>query len=805
MNIILLALDEVTGAQAVPVGGPDRRLPQLRNWLAWFAEHGEPLWVQSYLPPSNLEAQSEVIRFLIESARDFGTGTSLIINPADVGAGILKHPYLRCLDEIILTLDPEEEELGEPFFQTVETYCAELSDQKQELNLWVKEGTHRGWHARVQPWLRRKQESTNIFTAPYILGRPDTQPKTEATAAPVEYLQEPPSCRLFENSLTIASDARIIACPLHAGQERIVDLGNLFVNSPESVLVKRGRELKRQLSGPICRGCHIDGRFSWPESRGETVYDLIQLGRTGQAQGMDEELGRVVPYILSELSPDAIEQKLGQFKQTLSEWSLRNTEPLQDSGQSFVSIETPVIKGDWLIQCIESVLAQSSPRWQLSLLWDKGDELAKRILRVVEEIKHPRLSVYYSKGLGIARARKFLTEHSSGDYILALDDDDTLAPNTVERFLEAASQMPGAGIIRGRRGFIDSSGNAVKMDDWFPFEPRHYLRGMTCDVYNHCQPYLISRAAYARTDGWEGFPEFKYAGEDCDIFLKIEEVAEIELIDDVLYHYRINQSRTSLGLGTEVAHEMWRRLADKALSRRGGLLRRTKDMQPFTFEPVGEEAAVAAKNQGSSGKSSSGKNKPKSPDILFVTLPEGARELRQQALRDDAPPYICLLGENVGQPSRPVLEQLVQALRAQDADLASPKMLDMDGRLVGADPYFTANMLPGVRGTGEADRGQYDFDAAAPWLLPSCLLVRTSVFRSIGDLDTTYLSNELRSADFCLRARGRGFRCAYVGSVAVVQQGGETKSPPQDEIDRFTARWGRFVHLLYATEEMATA
>lgn len=785
MNIILLAVDNITNEQAAHPDGSDRRLPQLRSWLAWFAEHGEPLWVQSYLPQSKLKAQSESIRFLIESARDFGSGTSLILNPRDVSEGILKHPYLRCLDEIILTLDPEFEEINGTLLQALEAYCGELAEQKQELNLWVKEGINRGWHARVQPWLQRNQASTNVFIAPYILGRPDVRLKTRESEAPAEYLQNPSSCRLYESSLTIAADARIIACPRHADEEATIDLGNLFKDSPESVLVKRGRQERRQLSSPICRGCRLDGRFSWPDSRGETVYDLTQLGKAGQAQEMDEDLRRVVPYLLSELSPDALERTLEQFRHSLREWSSRDIEsPAQGSDQPFVSVETPVIKGDWLIQCIESVLAQSSSRWHFSLLWDNGDELARRILREVEELRHPRISVYYGEGLGIARARRFLTERSSGDYILPLDDDDTLAPTAIERFLEAASQLPWAGIIRGRRGFIDSSGNPVKMDDWFPFEPRHYLRGMTCDVYNHCQPYLISRAAYECTTGWEGFPEFKYAGEDCDIFLKVEEIAEIELVEEVLYHYRINQSRTSLGLGTEVAHEMWRRLADAALSRRGGLLRRTTDMQPFTFEPVEENGYT--------------------PDVLFLTLQDGAGDLRQ-ALEENAAPYICIIGEGVERPSRSVLHRLIQGLRTQDADLACTKMLDADGRLIGADPYFTANMLPNMRGKGEVDRGQYDFDAPAAWLFPSFLLVRAAVFRSVGYLDTTYLSGELRSADFCLRARGRGFRCAYIGSVTVIQQGGETKPPSQAEIERFTGHWGRFVHLLYATEEMSTA
>ena len=185
--------------------------------------------------------------------------------------------------------------------------------------------------------------------------------------------------------------------------------------------------------------------------------------------------------------------------------------------------------------------------------------------------------------MGIARARCFLTEQSRGEYMLPLDDDDVLAANAAERLLQAAAERPWCGLVRARRGFIDDGGRPVDMADWFPFEPRRYFRGMTCDLFNHSQPAMIARWAYDRTSGWEGFPEYKQAGEDCDIFTKVEEVAEIRLLDEVLYHYRINPDRTSLGLGTGAANDMWLRIAEKTLKRRMLPMRLANRVQPFIF------------------------------------------------------------------------------------------------------------------------------------------------------------------------------------------------------------------------------
>ena len=262
-----------------------------------------------------------------------------------------------------------------------------------------------------------------------------------------------------------------------------------------------------------------------------------------------------------------------------------------------VSIEVPAFKGGWLIPCIESVLRQTSPHWRLSLVWDGGDDLSKKILERVERLKDPRIQVFFEARRGIARARRFLTERSSGDWILPLDDDDVLTPDAVESFLAEAAARPWSALIRARRDFIDESGRTVDMPQWFPFEPRHYEHGMTTDVFNHCQPYLIRRSAYEKTSGWEGFGDFMFAGEDCDIFLKLEETGPIELLEKTLYRYRINRQRTSEVLGADAALEMWRRLADKTIARLGLPLERVNEVQPFRYRRTGRTTVGPARDE----------------------------------------------------------------------------------------------------------------------------------------------------------------------------------------------------------------
>jgi glycosyltransferase involved in cell wall biosynthesis len=251
-----------------------------------------------------------------------------------------------------------------------------------------------------------------------------------------------------------------------------------------------------------------------------------------------------------------------------------------------VSIEVPVFKHPFLDKGVRSVLSQDYMDWHLYLLSDGASRRAQRVMR--RWAKHPKISVRFEENAGIGPSRRKLTEWSDSEFILTMDDDDVLLEGCLREMVACMDAHPEAGIVRAKRIFVDKKGKQVDEAPWFPFEPRKMFHGMTCDVHNHSQPALIRRDAYDKTEGWFGFPDFKGAGEDCDIFLKIEEVAGIVLLDQVLYGYRLHKKRFSHDLGGKSALEMWRRLAEMTIERRGLKLQRLNDIPPFEYGEVHE-------------------------------------------------------------------------------------------------------------------------------------------------------------------------------------------------------------------------
>jgi GT2 family glycosyltransferase len=469
-----------------------------------------------------------------------------------------------------------------------------------------------------------------------------------------------------------------------------------------------------------------------------------------------------------------------------------------------ISIETPVFKGRRLQRCIESVLAQSCPQWHYSLLWDGGDAESRQILEELDQRRHPRISVHYRENQGIARARRFLTAHSSGEWILPLDDDDALPFHAVERFLAAAQQRPWAAVIRARRAITDDQGVVLDTPPWFPFERRHYQHGMVTDVFNHSQPYLIRRTAYDRTTGWEGFEDFRYAGEDCDIYLKLEEQGSIELLDEMLYYYRIHDQRASLALTDQAAFEMWRRLTDRTIARIGLPLRRVNDTQPFRYERLPRphldlkavdvvvvrgdrtprmrvERMVALLARAGAPA-----------DGVQIVNRAGVRHLNE-GFRGAQRPLVCLVDAAVDlDPAK--LAEMIRLLEEGDLDIAGPKVVNADGFIVTGGPLLSYSPAPGEVGEGEWDQGQHNGSGNASWLGERVLLLRREVAKAVGGVDEGFQHERAAVIDLCLKARQRGFNCGYFGAVSVVT--GRTPSPDHAaDLERLQRKWAAYPEL----------
>lgn len=101
--------------------------------------------------------------------------------------------------------------------------------------------------------------------------------------------------------------------------------------------------------------------------------------------------------------------------------------------QDFVSIITPVYQVEpYLPQCLDSILAQTYPHWELILVDDGSKDRSGSICDEYAR-KDGRIRVIHTENRGAAAARNTGLAHAVGDYIAFVDSDDYISENMIER------------------------------------------------------------------------------------------------------------------------------------------------------------------------------------------------------------------------------------------------------------------------------------------------------------------------------------------------------------------------------------
>lgn len=130
-------------------------------------------------------------------------------------------------------------------------------------------------------------------------------------------------------------------------------------------------------------------------------------------------------------------------------------------------IMTVYNKPRWLREAIDSVVNQTIKDWELIIMEDNSpDPQVKMILKEYEN--DSRISIYYSDVTEEDRYKtaryatlinEAVMEHSGGDYISYLPDDDIFYPKRLEIMCAYLDENPDIDIIYGSLHNIDADGN----------------------------------------------------------------------------------------------------------------------------------------------------------------------------------------------------------------------------------------------------------------------------------------------------------------------------------------------------------
>lgn len=223
-------------------------------------------------------------------------------------------------------------------------------------------------------------------------------------------------------------------------------------------------------------------------------------------------------------------------------------------GAPLISVVLPTYNTPekWLRKCLDSVLAQSYPYWELCVADDASTQ--PHVRRVLEEYQRrdKRIKVVFRQTNGhISASSNSALEIAQGRFVALLDHDDLLHPQALYEVALAVDRNPELKVIFSDEDKVDQNG--LRFDPYFKadWNPDLFLS-------HNCISHLgVYDLALLREIG--GFRKGFEGSQDWDLALRsIERVdaAQIHHIPRVLYHWRAIPGSTALApQEKDYAHE----------------------------------------------------------------------------------------------------------------------------------------------------------------------------------------------------------------------------------------------------------
>ena len=222
---------------------------------------------------------------------------------------------------------------------------------------------------------------------------------------------------------------------------------------------------------------------------------------------------------------------------------------------STVSIIVPVYKvEDYIRECLDSILAQTYPYFELILVDDGSPDNCGRICDDYAKGDN-RIKVVHKVNGGLTSARNAGLEVAKGEWIMHVDGDDWIEPDMIESLIEAA-QITGADMVIGDFVKYGPSAGYNKLPTWSSDKKKsmtNYIAYVMTTIWGS----IAKRSLYA--DHSLKSPDGISYCEDFHLIVRLCHFAnKIVNVHRPFYHYRYRPTSIMSNMnGKTEADEQW--------------------------------------------------------------------------------------------------------------------------------------------------------------------------------------------------------------------------------------------------------
>lgn len=247
---------------------------------------------------------------------------------------------------------------------------------------------------------------------------------------------------------------------------------------------------------------------------------------------------------------------------------------MQPSVNDTVSIIIPAYNaGKFIEETVASAMASTYPYIEIIIVNDGSTDNTAAILTEINR-RYPELKIIHQENSGVAVARNLAISIATGKYILALDADDLISTDYIEKAVAIISSDNDIKVVYSKAEFFGDKKGIWKLP---AFKLKLLARKNLIFVTG-----LYRKADYEKTDGYR--PEIK-GPEDWDFWISmLKNGGKVVQIPEVCFYYRIHPAskrvatRNKKKEGIDLLNQRHKAFMYKSL---GGKLHYIRQMSEF--------------------------------------------------------------------------------------------------------------------------------------------------------------------------------------------------------------------------------
>lgn len=250
--------------------------------------------------------------------------------------------------------------------------------------------------------------------------------------------------------------------------------------------------------------------------------------------------GKLVNYVDNSRKQQEIYNLATHFP-TIEDYYRQQTSKLSNTGP-LISVLLPTYNTPepFLRECIDSIIMQSYPRWELCIADDAStDNRTREVLKEYEK-KDKRIRIVFREKNGhISKASNSALEQANGDFVALMDHDDILWPNALFVVAQTIQDNPDVDHIYTDEDKIDGTGKVHSYPFLKPDFSPEFLESCNYITHFSCIRTSLMKEIGGFRAGYEG-------AQDWDLFIRIAEKTDrIVHIPQILYSWRIHEASTA--------------------------------------------------------------------------------------------------------------------------------------------------------------------------------------------------------------------------------------------------------------------